>query len=134
MEFEAIKLGDSINRQTQRLTITVKFTDGQTEFTRDYSFNLKDSEDVIKKRIKYDLDEINYTPVVFQNGLIDFSTVEEVIKQPTQEEIKTEQINIKKAELETAYNDLQKKLITDTEYDNKVAEYKTFVNSLTSKT
>jgi len=54
--------------------------------------------------------------------------VADPVPELTPEQIKEQEIIVKKQELEQAYNDLQKKLITDVEYDAKVIEYKTLVS------
>ena len=46
----------------------------------------------------------------------------------TPEQIKEQTIAIKKQELEQSFNDLQKKLITEAEYDLKVVEFKTLLS------
>lgn len=123
--YTATKLGESSNKELQRRIFTVQFNNGAGHiFTKDFSFVLTESAENIKKAVSSFLDEINYVPPVVN----DFTITPEVVVPPTPEELKEQAVAEKKNELENAFNDLQKKLITETEYDVKVTEYKTLVS------
>ena len=87
--FTATKLGESNNLQTQRRTVTVRFSDGTSEFDKDFSFSINETVEAIKKSVKRFLDEINFVPETITGSIADVP--EEVVVVPTAEELaKTE--------------------------------------------
>ncbi len=73
--YTATKLGDTVDRQTRRRVITVHFTNGESEFDKDFSFAVETELITIKKTVKDYLDELNYTPDTLADGAIDFSDI-----------------------------------------------------------
>ena len=57
--YTAKLLGESSNKQTQRHTVTIEFSEGVHVFPKDFSFGLGTSLEVMKKVVKTYLDEIN---------------------------------------------------------------------------
>ena len=88
--FTAIKLGDTIDKQTQRRIITVKFTDGVSEFNKDFQFKIDETVTNIKKAVGAYLNEINFVPETIPNGTLDTSIPAEVTPTKTQAEIDKE--------------------------------------------
>lgn len=100
--FTATKLGDSINKQTRRRVVTVRFSDGESEFEKDFSFNVEMTEMEMKKVVKQYLDELNYVAPVIADGVIDVSDVQEepVTPEPTPAELAKTQFDADVAKLE----------------------------------
>lgn len=73
--YTATKLGDTVDKQTRRRVVTIKFSDGVSEFNKDFSFSIDTEVTTIKKTIKDYLDEINFVPVVLADGTVDFSDI-----------------------------------------------------------
>lgn len=73
--FTAIKLGDSVDKQTRRRTVTIQFTEGEQVFVKDFSFAIDTELLEIKKVIKGYLDEINTVVPVLTDGAIDLTDV-----------------------------------------------------------
>ena len=91
--YTATKLGDTVDKQKQRRIVTINFTDGVSEFSKDFSFSIETDLITIKKRVKDYLDEINFVPEDLADGAVDFTDIpaEEAPVEPTAEELaKTE--------------------------------------------
>jgi len=57
--YTATKLGDTVDKQSRRRIVTVNFSDGVSEFPKDFMFAIETSVDLIKGAVKQYLDEIN---------------------------------------------------------------------------
>lgn len=91
--YTATKLGDSVDKQTRRRTVTVLFSDGTSEFEKDFSFSIETELIAMKKIVKDYLDETNFVVPDLADGDIDFTDIpaEEVTPEPTAAELaKTE--------------------------------------------
>ena len=87
--FTATKLGESTNRQTGRRTVTVRFSDGNSEFDKDFSFAIKTPIEEMKKTVKRELDVLNEDVEPITGSITDVP--DEVPVEPTAAELaKTE--------------------------------------------
>ena len=83
--YTATKLGDTVNKQTRRRIVTVHFSDGASEFDKDFSFAVETTVDVIKKTVKSYLDEINIVPEDITGNVADYT--EPIKETPTVAEL-----------------------------------------------
>lgn len=83
--YTATKLGEALDRQKQRLIVTVRFTEGEHTFDKDFPFALTATLDEIKRVIKNFLDQINTAPVTPADGALDLSGVADPV--PTAAEL-----------------------------------------------
>jgi hypothetical protein len=111
--------------------VTVDFVNGEETITE--AFNIS-SEDDLNRKIENRLATLNELLALSTKLTLGVweKPVKEVVvppepEPPTAEELKAQAISAKKQEVELAYFDFQKKLITEAEYDAKVAEYKSLV-------
>ena len=89
--YTATKLGHTDDKQTQRRIVTIEFSDGEHEFVKDFSFRLTDTIEVMRKTIGSYLTELNATPEVLEDGLVDTTVEAEVPVEKTADELAKEE-------------------------------------------
>lgn len=75
--FTATKLGDSVDKQKRRRTVTVRFTNGESTFEKDFQFSIEESVEKMKKKVREYLDEINAEPEEITGDIADYTPPEE---------------------------------------------------------
>lgn len=113
--YTAEKLGHADDKQTQRRVVTIKFSNGEHEFVKDFSFRLTDTVNVMRKAIGSYLTELNATPEVLADGLVDTTVEADVPVVKTPEEIAKETWDADWAKLQAVQPYIQAGVFTGTE-------------------
>jgi uncharacterized protein YneR len=81
--YTATLLGNTVDKQARRRIVTIKFDDGVSEFTKDFSFAVETEVEVMKRTVKQYLDELNFVI----EEITDLDYVEPTPETPTQDEL-----------------------------------------------
>jgi hypothetical protein len=97
--YTATLLGNTIDKQARRRIVTVKFSDGTSEFDKDFSFSVETEVPVMKRTVKQYLDELNFVPEDITGDITDYQ--EPVEEAPTQAELDKQAWQADRAKLAT---------------------------------
>jgi hypothetical protein len=114
---------DVIDKAIRSRVVTVTFEDNGVELTQSFRFSIGTEDIIVKKTVKQFLDELNFefTPIT---GRITDVPPDPEPEPPTAEEIEKARLEKARQELEIAKKDLTLGLITQEEYDAKLATVK----------
>ena len=114
---------DIVDKALRSRIVTVTFTEDGKNLVQPFRFSIGENDIVVKKQVKQFLDELNVVHVPI-SGDITFVPPEQLIPEPTAEELEKAKIAQTRKELEVAKKDVELGLLTAQEYELKLAEIK----------
>lgn len=114
---------DEIQKEIRSRVVTVIFTTGSEDLTQVFRFSIGTEDLLVRKTVKQFLDELNFVFVPITGDIVDVPE-EPTPLPPTKEELEKAKLQNDRTILEQAKKDVELGLLTQVEYDKKLATVK----------